>query len=110
MTNALQECRRRFRTWVTLVVQYIGNTFGLMVHTFLSGFLSPEGGSTAVPKRGSADLSRSDELQFAAQVVRLGPVLGAPQGGLGGAVHVDSFSIGVVGASLRRKLAVISSY
>ena len=62
------------------MVQYIGNTFGLMVHTFLSGFLSPEGGSTAVPKRGSADLSRSAELQFAAQVVRLGPVLGAPQG------------------------------
>ena len=61
-----------------------------MVGCFLS-FSAPEGGWTAVPKRGSADLSRSAELQFAAQVVRLGPVLGAPQGGLGGSVQGASF-------------------
>jgi hypothetical protein len=32
----------------------------------------------AIPKRGSADMSRSAEPQFAAHVVRLGPVLGWP--------------------------------
>jgi hypothetical protein len=71
-------------TSVTLLVQYIGNTFWVNCSHFFVSFSCPRSGSTAVPKRGSADLSRSDELQFAAQVVRLGPVLGAPlEGGRG---------------------------
>jgi hypothetical protein len=65
-----------------------GSTFSLL---FSLGFSEPQATSflakagllsalrradRAVPKWGSADLSRSAELQFAAQVVRLGPHLG----------------------------------
>ncbi len=64
----------------------------------------------AVPKRGSADRSRSAELSFAAPVVRLGPVWGTPQGGVGGTPHAASFWTGGLGLSLRTKLAVDSSY
>jgi hypothetical protein len=58
------------------LVQYIGNTFWVNCSHFLVLFPVREAARRRVPKRGSADLSRSAELQFAAQVVRLGPVLG----------------------------------
>ncbi len=38
----------------------------------------PRRADQAIPKRGSADMSRSAERQFAAHVVRLGPVWGWP--------------------------------
>src|ERR1043166_935225 len=85
---------------------------------FVHLFLSPEGGSNlrtfprrrfgcrAVPKRGSADTSRSAQLQFAARVVRLGPVLGRLDLRTVTSPHAASFP---APGTARSKLKVFSS-
>src|SRR5690349_6658760 len=66
----------------------------------------PEVAQPEGPKRGSAALSRSAELQFAAQGVRLGPVLGTSGCATDGRFHHSSL---LAVGSTRSKLSVRSS-
>ena len=89
-------------TSVTLVVQYIGNTFTLMVHTFV--FRSLPSGSRRQSQNGVAPLQAGELATFLRGLQR------APGSRFGGAVQGPVHVAPFVAASLRSKLRVVSSY